>query len=562
MYIIFKQEVIVEELGKIALQGLTPTCTKIVFTKDDFYTSCGKQTLSCARDMGIICKKGESLLQFFHKSGQEYCCAMYLSNSLDKIKYYLESIKKIKDALNVAPVLKFAASSKSTAKVIIEKLLSIFQSQVPFQKYYDESLLFDDMQPIQQFIELCLHCNFEANATKELTPLLADLFPEHRVFFIGISSSAAVSLAYYLNHCGTLSIRNITFRPTAHASEPGVFTGPVRREYNAALQSLKVLPDERVREIGDNFITSNNDLHDDWTLTRSHVQLVAFIPCIQACEGLPSSSETNIVPIISSFKHIRLETFDIRNFKLGDNFDHLLDSIEHSDMKFLLHLNVTTTTAREQQMTRLMSSLPLMPLLRYLDVSYNKIEAGKTVPILADNLKQCQALEVLKIRGMKAPAHDMEMLARSLPSQLIELSIDANEMNDAVALRLINTIPQTLIRLHMSMNNLSVGTHDEFLHLIHTKLTRLQSLYVFQSSHAGHVMKHGGRALTMCYDLDHLLLSSTRTDLIPSNCVEPFINGLEHASNIKTLYLFGIRLDKKTFEKLAGICRKKTLKLR
>ena len=553
----FKQRVIVDELGRIALQGLTPTSTKIVFTGDDFYTSCGKQTLSCARDMGIICKKGEHSLQFFHASGQEYCSGIFLSNSLDKVKYYLQSIEKIKDALKVAPVLKFASSSKITAKVIIEKLLSIFGSQVPFQKYYDESLSFDDMQPIEQFIALCLQCNFEANATTELTPIMAGLFPEHKVLFNGISSSTAVSLGYYLNYCGLVSIHNITLRPIAHVSEPGVFIGPVRKEYNTALQNLKELPDQKIQEIRDTFITSNDDLHDDWTRSRTDVQLVAFIPCIQACEGLPSSSETNIVPIISSCKHIRLETLDISRFKLGDNFDHLLDCIEHSAMKFLLQLDVTTTTAREQQMTRLMSSLPRMPLLRHLDVSYNKAEAGKTIPILADNLNQ--TLEVLQIRGMQAPALDMEMLAQKLPSHLIELSIDGNEMNDTVALHLTNTIPQNLTRLHISMNNLSIHSYDKLLHLIHSKL---QALYVFESSHAGHVMKHLGHALAKCVDLDHLLLSSTSNDTIQTDCMDPFVKGLKRARNIKTLYLFGIRLPKESFMELVGICGKQSSKLR
>ena len=558
------QEAIVEELGEFAIKGLTPTTTKIVFTEDDFQASCGTQTLDTARVMGIICKKGENSWQYFHKTGQEYCCGRYLSNRLqpERITHYLESLKTPKDVLSVAPVLTFAASSKITAKAIIEKLLSIFRSHVPYQDYYDEKLAFGDALTIQQYIEVCLRCNFEADAETELTSTLAGLFPDRKVLLYGVSSSAATSLAHYITHCDQ-AISKVKLRPVAHAKEPGVLSGPELKVYNDALKNLKYHPDEQIQQIRDAFIASNPDLHVEWTRIRTPAQLVAYISCIQACEGLVHASETNIVPIIRSFRHIQLEYLSLDCFKLDDDFDCLLESIENGDMQYLTELHAKSVVSRERQMTRLVSSLNKMPQLRFFSIPQNKAEAGQTIPILADNLAKFESLretlQVLHVSYMQVPAHDMEILARNLPPHLIDMGIHGNEMNDATALHLINTLPQTLIRLYLSMNHLSVGKHSELLNSIHSRLTRLQLLYVRHSSYTRDLMEHGTQILTKCTGLETLLLHSTSNELMPRDRMEVFMERLQQAKNIKNLQLPGIRLDKETFEDLVGVCKRKSL---
>ena len=230
-------------------------------------------------------------------------------------------------------------------------------------------------------------------------------------------------------------------------------------------------------------------------------------------------------------------------------------------MQHLLDLDVKSTASREQHMTKLVSSLHMMPLriLRHLDISGNKAEAGRTIPILATNLSKCQTLRVLCVNNMQVPAHDMEILARNLPPHLIGLSIDGNEMNEVVATHLIDTLPHTLNHLLISVHHLSVGKHDELLHSIHSKLTRLQTLYVRDSPYPAYLLKHGGQALAKCAHLYDLLLASTSSDLMTKESMELFMEGMQRARNVEKLSLYGIRLDKEAFKDLIQICRQKSL---
>ena len=154
---------------------------------------------------------------------------------------YLTDIKTVRDVLSVAPVLTFASSSKTTAKEIIAKLLDIFRSQIPFQEYYQEKLPFDDVQSIQRYIELCLQCNFQANARAELTSTVAELFPNGEVLFYGVSSATAISLAYFISHCDPEAIRSITLRPIAHASEPGAWLGPEYKNVQRYVTTTEII---------------------------------------------------------------------------------------------------------------------------------------------------------------------------------------------------------------------------------------------------------------------------------------------------------------------------------
>ena len=76
--------------------------------------------------MGIICNKGSHALQFFHKSGQEFCAGKYLQQNLAELSAYLQEVKTVKDALAVAPVLSFASKSERAAQFIIQTLLDNF----------------------------------------------------------------------------------------------------------------------------------------------------------------------------------------------------------------------------------------------------------------------------------------------------------------------------------------------------------------------------------------------------------------------------------------------------
>ena len=158
----------------------------------------------------------------------------------------------------------------------------------------------------------------------------------------------------------------------------------------------------------------------------------------------------------------------------------------------------------------------MMPLLHALYISGNKAEAGQTIPILANNLTQCPALQALSVRNMEAPAIDMEILAQKLPTHLTWLDISYNGMNDAVASHLVETLPHALTVLTIGVNGLSASKHNELLNSIHSKLTRLHVLGVQCSRYPGDLMQHAGQALVTCTQLNEFRLMSYCNDLLPS----------------------------------------------
>lgn len=512
-----------------------------------------------AQETGIICEKGPGCWQFFHKSGEEFCAGSHLANHLDKLDSYLQRIKNIRDALSLAPVLIFASSSKFAAKMIIDRLMHIFKAEIRYEEFYEEKLSFDETKPIQKFIELCLECNFEADAKEDFVSALRPLFHNSAVLFYGIVPKAAVSLAYFMTYCDPEAIRWITIRSIPHSSHPFINIGPFYQIYSAALQGLKNLSTEKIQQINDKFKATHPNLHTDWD-NFSPAQLAAYVPSTQACEDLPPSSQTNIVPIISSLKHVKLERLDVSNFQLGDNFDHLLATLENDGLDSLLLLNARSTASRGHHMTRLAANMHRLPSLESLDISWNKAEEGQTLPILISRLRDCTQLKILYVNNMQAHASDMLVVAQNVPTRLTLLSVHGNEMDDAVASCFMYTLPGTLTTLFISVKNLSKQKQGDLLESISLKLTRLQELRVWDSPYAANLVQYGSCTLTTCTELKSLVLQSTCDDVIPDTCLDICIQGLQHAMNVNRLSLYGISLRKDGFQRLVDVARRKRLK--
>ncbi|XP_072049237.1 uncharacterized protein [Amphiura filiformis] len=361
-------------------------------------------------------------------------------------------------------------------------------------------------------------------------------------------------------YCDPEAISDIRLQPIAHVCDPSVWFGPSEKMFNIALRRMKYLSNDKIQQIRESFIESNSDLHENWIREYTPAEAVSYITCIQAYEGLPSASETNIVPIIHSLKYIKLQRLNVDFFKLGNNFDHLQESIKEGDMQSLLVMSARSIASTEEQITKLVSSLHKMPLLRVLDISYNKAEAGRSIPVLANNLSHCEALKALYLNNMEAPSQDMELLAKNLPSQLTGLRITGNMVSDAVASHLMGTLTQNLTELYIGVDNLSKSRHNELLHSISSKLIRLQNILIKDSLYPGDLVKYGGLALISCTYLNWLSLgSSSCNDLIPEDCVEIFMEGMQQARNIKTLHLGGIHLDMVSFWELIRLSRRNCL---
>lgn len=543
----------------MAENGLTPTMTKLVFHNDaikKFDTSVIE--MGCA--MGLLCKK-EDNFQWFHKSAQEFCCGFFFANDPDKLNSYLVGVKSMKDALSISLVLVFAARSKKAAEIILKKLIEIFSSsdiQSQVSDYYSGKLSYDEMRPIQQFIELCLECNFEADTKSELIPIITGLFPHGKVVFHGITSKTAISLAYYMEHCNSDAICDITLSPVAHASDPFIFYGPIYRMYANTLQGTKAIPDDQIQKLVTKFKAAHPDLHENWEQYNPS-QLAARIASIQACEGLPSSSETDIVPIVHNFSHVKLQSLNVDYFKLGVNFDHILNSLDSDHLQSLLQLSVRSTGLIPEQITRLGERLHKMPLLRVLEISRNKAEASQSgMPSLARNLKECSELRELDVSDMNASAEDMEILAENLPPQVTWLAIDRNNMNDSVATYLIENLPKNMTHLYISMWYLSEAAHNTLLSAIRNTLHKtLRELMVKSSPYGEALVRHARLVLTTCNYLEWIRLDSTGKDLVPKDCMQEFIQAIQQTTNLKVLWLEGIILEKETFERLVEMCKRK-----
>ena len=571
--VIFMQENIVDRLGNVGVNGLTPKNTKLVFTKKEMADSCGEQELTRAFSMGLVCPKGVTTLQFFHKlvcpkgvttlhffhkSGQEYCSGVYLGNHPDKLRSYLKDVKTLKNVLSVAPVLIFAShTSEEAAEVIVETLISTAVNQeIKFEDYYAEKMSFEDVREIQQFIEVCLECAFEADLRGDCISCLEKLFANGSVLFYGISTKAAISLAHYLAYCSDPSvIRHVTLRPIVHTSDPANDSGPTGEIYKIALKNVNSLSSERVQKIYNDFVTANQDLHENWRRLRTPSQLVAYIPCIQACEGLPCSSETDVVAVIKSLERTRLKKLDLNNVNLGKSFDMLLNVLEKGSLESLTTLQLKSSASDGEQITQLFKNLCKVPLLRRLNVSRNKVEAGVSIPILADNLQIFPELEWLGMNDMNAPAEDMALLAEKLPPRLTKVAFQGNGVDDSVASHLIATLSRSLTHFHLSVSNLSNSKHNELLSLMHSKFPCLGDVHIYDSTFPADLISHTGLALTKCPHVDEVVLKSTCNELIPEKSVALFMDGMRQAKNIKHLRLYGIRLAKADFQQLVKVCR-------
>ena len=559
------QDKVINQLGKVAVEGLTPQDTNLVFTETEMKTHCG-DSMEQACAMGIIRRdttlEGGNALQFFHKSAQEFCAGKYLSEHVDELPAYLEEIETIEDALSVALVLTFASCTKPAAKLVLERLMDVFRDEIQpeLRSYKQEKLLFEEIRPMQAFTELCLECNYEADAGAEFGSILKDLYADGIVLFYGIPPKAAVTLAYYIQKCKP-SITNVALRPIAHACEPPMFYGPPADMYNAAIHTMTSLTNKEIQERSEQFKSVNKDLHESWTWERrGKVELAAYIMSIQACEGLLCSSETNVSPIIDSFKSIELQTLNVANFKL--DFDNLLQTLEDGHLQSVQTLRVQCAASTRQQMTRFVTSLGKMPQLGTLNLSKNPAEAGLTIPKLAETITSCTELKSLSICDMEIPADDMAILAPKLPSTLRILYLRGNEMSDELAACLMPNLPQTLLRLYVDVDHLNRATHNELLQALKTRCTLLRVLGIHCSPYASDLIEQLGLALQTWEDIYTLRLSSASEEVVPRECFEVFIKGVK-SGEINTLYLQGFTLHKEDFEELIQVgCQKPFQELR
>ncbi|XP_072024285.1 uncharacterized protein [Amphiura filiformis] len=437
---------------------------------------------------------------------------------------------------------------------IVEKLVTIFD-EMDSDRFYDEEMPFNETRPIQELIELCLACNYEAQSDLDLK----SLFPSGAVLFYGITTKAANALGYLMQSSNKPEFNQITLCPIAHATDPVVFQGPTGKMWNSKQREMNAVSNEKMKQITQRFLAVNPNTSDD-ILSYTPAAIAAYISCIQASEGLPSTSETDVSGIFNNISHVQLEALDVNNFTLHDNFTILCKNIEDGHLSSLKVLMAMSTASSGEQMTRLARNVHKMPSLQALVIAQNPIEPGKTIPALCEHINQCTELCVLVASEMNAPANDMLTLAENIPANLTQLVITGNDMNDAVAVCLTNSLPSAMTYLAISVSGMSMSQHDALLESIHTRLTSLKVLRVLGSSYVVSLVRHMASTFMSCTQLDRLVLRATEPDvLMPDECCNVFMDAFKQSTSITSLGMIGISLTLQQFRQLLDICRHKSM---
>ena len=166
-------------------------------------------------------------------------------------------------------------------------------------------LSFDESLTVQQFIELCLECNYEANAESRFTDTLGKLFevpasereklrreklddPRYdgstyddwlgagycdgqRVMLYGVTAKTAITLGYYMKHSGS-KITRLDLTPSAHVTDKTsqYQLGPASELFDKTRKSmLRELDTPQLEDICDKFIASHPDMNEEWKRKRT-----------------------------------------------------------------------------------------------------------------------------------------------------------------------------------------------------------------------------------------------------------------------------------------------------
>ena len=579
-----------QRLGKMALEGLWPPENRLVFSTDEVSD---QEVVAEACNMGLLSKQeasvqtrrlftrkhpvsnyGKAKLTFFHKSGQEKCAGEYFAHLVDNNPEELESrlatVTTMQEALSIQLVLRFASGQNPHAvRKILQRLMEIFgsESQSIIADYYKEGLELVDTLKIQQFLEMCLSCNYEAHCRDEFNNLLADLFPMGQVYFLGISSSTALALGYYMENSQPGDIKSLTLRPIAHAGNIVNPTGPLWKLKEKAQTGINQLTLSKMQEICKEYFTKyHGSVHEinEWHARQAPADAVSCIQVWQACQDLPTAEETNISPIITSLRHTHIESLDLTSCKIGDNVNQLSEMIEEGHMSHLLELRVSNIGLVDDQMERLAKAIKHMPDLTVIDTS-NNYPSGKSLQFIAESLTVAKSVRTLHVHNMSATVQVMSTFAEKFVefgSQLKELRVEGNYMNDAVASRLESNLPvaRQLQQLWITVYDLSRKHHHQLV-LTMRQLSRLRKLNIYHSQYPDNLLMSAADVMESLPDLVALALS-VHPDTPPqvsSTTWKHFNTKLQCVEKLKGLDLLRIAFEKDDFMEFVQVCRTKGL---
>ncbi|XP_072017525.1 uncharacterized protein [Amphiura filiformis] len=554
----------IRKLGEMSAKTLTATETQIVFTKEEAIDKLGGEgILVQCQKCGILCDKGSGSVQFFHKSGQEFCAGVYLSENPDKLSEYLKEIEEVQEALNLGLVLVFAAgSNKEAAKTIVKKLVELFTTDDCCNKYYSVKddkvrhpvLNYEQSRQVQRLIELILECSYEGQIGDEMRDSLKPVFLNGQVLFTGLTQKVSSSLSYYMRYCGE-DVKQIHLHPIAHAQEKmdEIEKGAMRQVFADTVKAMEKRDISDLKRQCDRFVKANQATISDeirkrhkWACVdndkHSHgfaVKLAAYISCLETTAGQPSSNEIDFTPIINSLgfcPNLRLNCQE-GYFGLANNSKYLLqqiinDSINPRTLAVVTELDASSLTDRgvcsnTSDVTRVIKSISKMTNVHKLDIRENEFEPGDS-SVLANSLTQCTQLQEFNMRLMEgATCSDMNTIFTTFAFlvSLRKLNISRNPLPNVDSVKCLRKC-QALEQIDLWDMK---GEEDEMAALITT---------------AGELPQ-----------LTTLNLSDNRVINDSDMCFSAILGILPHLRNLRLLDLHHIEFTKERLETLISTSR-------
>ena len=585
-------------LGEVAFRGLWPPENRLVFSLQEVNEITSNQCVDDGCKTGIISieqngklssfeqamsqhSNEEKSVMFFHKTGQEKCAGEYLSEIAskdpDELKARLNQLKTPKNFLSVQMILRFACgSSKQAAQLILQTLIAVANViQQDLGNFFADELKEPlEAKLVQEFVELCLLCNYESDSEGQFNSILLQLFASRKLHFLGTAYYTNAAVGYFLSWIKDKSVIDyikITQLP-GHGETLGYGVANIVDTLLAKIrQEIRVKPLVEVQNVVTEYLDKNKE-NIDLTTFINHAQSgssLHVLGYIQMWEyfstWFSSDNKMNINPILVAVKYISLRQLHLSNVDLSSSGQILIDILEQGHMSSLTHLKLASTKLRTHQLTHLATLLSqAAPMLQVLDIGLNKVDSPVTEK-LSESLPKL-ALQELWLHGMYAPAKDANALAKRIPefcSHLKVLHLYSNTLGNEAGLTLVKTLPYAykLEDLSLDVDGMSKEVHRDLILTI-GNLTRVHSLHVGKSEYPEDVILHMGNVLRSLSTLKRLFLVvspsivESHQSVISRSSWQVFISSLQpKAKHMVYLRLQHVQLHEEDLQQLLDLCR-------
>jgi hypothetical protein len=291
-----------------------------------------------------------------------------------------------------------------------------------------------------------------------------------------------------MEYCGE-DINNVQVHPIAHVQDSNLkLEGPMKEVFAHKLQSMQALKSEHLVRMCDRFMEANKDtVSEDMKMKHEYAGMLmntrhddlanvaAYISCVEESQGLPSTQEIDLSPIIdrlhltthfNDFKQLftNQKTLDCDQlfdtsftgyFAVGIfNRSRVLEQVITHGFTASFSLTLEELDARylrvsSDTMTHLMRSISCMKQLRVLNISVNPLRDVNTTC-----LSQCQALRSLDVSDMR-PSDTNE--DRGLHGSDVTEGRQNDEQKMSALILAIRELPQ-LTTLDLHRNSLLSGS--------------------------------------------------------------------------------------------------------